>query len=242
MQSDIEKMKRAIVFAPHPDDEILGCGGTIAKRISEGYDISIIFMTDGRNSLMEIGVCSHPSPFELKDIRKAEAKRAAKILGIKEEKLFFLDFEDGALLRSEDLAKQRILEFLSNFPDEVYLPQENEFHIDHRVTNRLVKSVIKKLNFHPLEFHYAIAWLYPLNLLVRVRPDSLQNLIMSKLLKKNVVAVDVSDYLSLKKAALEEYQSQIKILADGQRRAALKNSFLKRFLQDKEKFFVERGF
>lgn len=230
----------AVIFAPHPDDEILGCGGTIAKKLSEGYDISVVFMTDGRNSLMEIGVNSHPSPLELREIRKIEAKRAAKVLGIRDEKLFFLDIEDGTLRRNEGLAEQKILKALDSFPNEVYLPQEKEFHVDHRVTNHLVRSAIKKLDFHPLEFHYAIAWLYPLNLLVRVRPNSLQDLMMSKLLKKDVVAVDITDFLSLKKAALEEYQSQLKILTDGQRRAALKSSFLKRFLQNKEKFFVEK--
>jgi LmbE family N-acetylglucosaminyl deacetylase len=229
-----------VVFAPHPDDEILGCGGTIAKKLSEGCNVSVVFMTDGRNSLTEIGVYSHPSPLELREIRKMEAIRAAKVLGIRDEKLFFLDIEDGTLQKNEDLAEQEVLKVLNSFPNEVYLPQEKEFHVDHRVTNRLVRSAIKKLDFCPLEFHYAIAWLYPLNLLVRVRPNSLQDLMMSRLLKKDVAAVDIADFLSLKKAALEEYQSQLKILTEGQRRAALKSSFLKRFLQNKEKFFVER--
>jgi len=229
-----------VVFAPHPDDEILGCGGTIAKKLSEGCDVSVVFMTDGRNSLMEIGMYSNPSPVELSEIRKMEAIKAAKVLGIRDEKLFFLDIEDGTLQKNEDLAEQEIRKILKSFPNEVYLPQEKEFHIDHRVTNRLVRSAIKKLDFRPLEFHYAIAWMYPFNLLTRIQPNSLQDLMMSRLLKKDVVTVDISDFLSLKKAALEEYQSQVKILTDGQRRAALKNSFLKRFLQNKEKFFVER--
>jgi LmbE family N-acetylglucosaminyl deacetylase len=230
----------AVIFAPHPDDEILGCGGTIAKKLSEGYDISVVFMTDGRYSLMEIGVHSNPSPVELKEIRKMEAKRAAKVLGIEEEKLFFFDIEDGTLQKNEKLAKKKITEILNGFPKEVYIPQEKEFHVDHRVTNLLVRSAIKELNLHLIEFHYAIAWLYPLNLLVRVRPKSLQGMIMSRLLRKDIVGVDVADFLPLKKAALEEYQSQLKTVTDRQKRPALKNSFVKRFLQNEERFFVKR--
>jgi LmbE family N-acetylglucosaminyl deacetylase len=47
-----------LVFAPHPDDEVFGCGGVMAKRIFEGYDVFVVFLTDGRNSLREIGVLS----------------------------------------------------------------------------------------------------------------------------------------------------------------------------------------
>ena len=53
-----DALKRsAIVFAPHPDDETLGCGGTIIKKRQAGAKISIVFMTDGRTShghLMDI--------------------------------------------------------------------------------------------------------------------------------------------------------------------------------------------
>jgi LmbE family N-acetylglucosaminyl deacetylase len=230
----------AVIFAPHPDDEILGCGGTMAKKVREGCDISVVFMTDGRYSLMEIGVHSNPSPVELKEIRKLEAKRAAKVLGIEEEKLFFFDIEDGSLQKNEKFVREKITEILSGFPKEVYIPQEKEFHVDHRVTNWLVKSAIKELNFRPIVFNYAIAWLYPLNLLARVRPRFLQGTIMSRLLKKDMVCVDVADFLPLKKAALEEYKSQLQPIRDTQKRAALKNSFVKRFLQNEERFFVER--
>jgi hypothetical protein len=63
---------------------------------------------------------------------------------------------------------------------------------------------------------------------------------MSKLLKKEIVILNIIDFLPLKIAALKEYQSQIRIPSHGERRAALKKSFLKRFLQNEESFFVER--
>ena len=52
-----------IIFSPHPDDETLGCGGTIAKKVKEGYQVKIVFMTDGRNAFSKIlKINSCPSP------------------------------------------------------------------------------------------------------------------------------------------------------------------------------------
>jgi LmbE family N-acetylglucosaminyl deacetylase len=52
--------KSILVFAPHPDDETLGCGGTIANRVREGHEVEIFFMTDGRT--LERGVlCRYDS-------------------------------------------------------------------------------------------------------------------------------------------------------------------------------------
>ena len=42
--------KRIIVFAPHPDDETFGCGGVMAKRNSERYNVNIVVLTDGRHA------------------------------------------------------------------------------------------------------------------------------------------------------------------------------------------------
>ena len=100
--------KNVVIFAPHPDDETLGCGGVIAKKVKEGYNIVIIFMTDGRNALKELGVYSNPSPFELKEIRKKEAETATEILGVNKKNLVFLDIEDGALEKNMRTAEKRI--------------------------------------------------------------------------------------------------------------------------------------
>ena len=40
--------KRIVVFAPHPDDETLGTGGTIVRKLNEGYEVVIVVLTDGR--------------------------------------------------------------------------------------------------------------------------------------------------------------------------------------------------
>lgn len=232
--------KRAIVFAPHPDDETLGCGGTIAKKSNEGYDVSVVFMTDGRHSLAEIGISSGSTPFEMKVIRREEAIRAMKILGLQEKNLFFLDFEDKTLERNERLVQERVVEILKDAsPVEVFFPQAKEYNIDHRVTNIIVRRAIEKSSIHPIEYQYIIAWKFPLYLLVHVLKGCTFDLLVSKVLEDDLIYVDISKFLHLKQMAIKEYKSQTKVLSDEQKRPALKNSFLKRFLENKEKFFFK---
>jgi LmbE family N-acetylglucosaminyl deacetylase len=228
---------RIVVFAPHPDDETLACGGTIAKKVNEGYDVAIVFLTDGRNSLKEVGIFSNPSPYELKEIRREEAERAAKVLGVLKRNLIFADIEDGALHRNKKIAQEIIKKELNNFPKIVFFPQEKEFNIDHRTTNHLVRDAIKQFNLHTFQYQYAIAWRYPFNLIPRL-PEVMQNAIMGMCLKHNLIQIDISNYLSTKIVALNEYKSQLGILSSKQKRPVLKGSFVKIFLKNKEKFFL----
>lgn len=231
--------EKVVVFAPHPDDEVLGCGGTIARKSNEGVEVFIVFLTDGRNSLRELGVM-HPSPLEVKGIRKEEAKRASSVLGVPNENMVFLDIEDGTLQENERVARGKIAKALRIFPQSVYFPQEKEFHVDHREANYLVRNVIEHMHFRPHQYQYIIAWQYPLNLLPRLRPQHLQNIIISKLLRGNMIFEDISDFLHTKEAALKEYRSQLTIVSYKQRRTALKDSFVKGFLKSQEIFFADR--
>lgn len=231
--------KRAIVFAPHPDDETFGCGGTIAKKLSEGYDISVVFLTDGRYALTELGIFSKPTPFEMKEMRREDALRATKILGLKQNNLVFLDFEDRTLGKHARLVREKIVEILKDVsPVEVFFPQAKEYNIDHRVTNMIIRRSIERLDVHPIEYQYIIAWKFPLYLLIHAVNEGTFDLLVSKALRCNLVHVDISDFLYLKISAIKEYGSQIKVLSDKQKRPAIKNSFLKRFLKNPEKFFV----
>ena len=231
--------KRAIVFAPHLDDETLGCGGTIAKKLSEGYDISVVFLTDGRYALIELGISSKPTPLEMKEMRREDALRAAKILGLREKNLIFLDFEDKSLDKHSGLVQEKIVETLQDVsPVEVFFPQAKEYNIDHRATNRIVRRAIEKSEVHPIEYQYIIAWKFPLYLLLHVVNEGAFDLLMSKVLEGDLVHVDISEFLHLKIRAIREYNSQITVLSDKQKRPAIKNSFLKRFMKSHEKFFV----
>jgi LmbE family N-acetylglucosaminyl deacetylase len=231
---------KIIVFAPHPDDEVLGCGGVIAKRLSEGHNVSVIFLTDGRNCLKDLGVLSEPSPLELKEIRKEEAERSARTLGVRKEDLTFLEIEDGKLQENEGKARESVAETLKeSLPKEVFFPQKREFNVDHRVTNRVVRNSLDQLHFCATQYQYRIAWSYPFNLLERVSSKRARYLLMSKLLELDMIHVDISEFLPLKEAALREYKSQLEILSRRQRRPVLRESLLHTLLKNEEDYFVK---
>jgi LmbE family N-acetylglucosaminyl deacetylase len=225
--------KKVIVFAPHPDDETCGCGGTIAKRVSEGYDVRIVSMTDGSHAFSEVlGIDSEPTPNELKEIRKEEAKRAARILGVQDKNLLFLDFEDTMLEKNKTEAQAKVVEILREnpAPTEVYFPYEKDCNADHRVTNCIVRNAIKKLGIPTKEYRYTIERKYAR---VGPRKDALFNLF-----RHNMVRVDISKFLPTKEAALKEFTSMISIISSAQERPVMKN--VAKYLKGEEVFYVDK--
>ncbi|PPJ76529.1 PIG-L domain-containing protein, partial [Staphylococcus haemolyticus] len=49
----LDSVQRALVIAPHPDDEVLGCGGTIARLVSMGCHVEILVVTRGMAPLFD---------------------------------------------------------------------------------------------------------------------------------------------------------------------------------------------
>ena len=232
-----EMEKKAIVFAPHPDDETLGCGGTIARKLDEGYGVSVVFITDGRHCLTDLGVSSGPTPMEMKEIRKEEALRATSILGLTEKDLLFLDFEEK-LEKHEKQLQQRIVEILEEVsPLELLFPQEKEYNADHRITNRIVRNAIAVTNIRPIEYQYTIAWSFPFYLFWHVLNERTFDF-LSKFTRQDLISLDISKFFHLKEKAMKEYKSQTTVLANDQKSPVLKQSFVKRFMKNEEKFFI----
>jgi LmbE family N-acetylglucosaminyl deacetylase len=114
---------RVVVLAPHMDDEVLGCGGTIARHVRAQSEVSVVFLTDGRHG----GAVA---------LRKSEARRAADVLGVRT--IHFLDAEDSRL-RHDSLVAGRLRATLEQErPEIVYLPFFLESHPDHRATNSVL--------------------------------------------------------------------------------------------------------
>jgi len=223
--------RRIIVFAPHPDDETWGCGGTIAKKLREGYKVLIVVMTDGRYAFKKVlGIDSDPTPEELKEIRKEEVKRAVKILGVPEENLVFLNFIDGELEKHEKEAEEKVVEILSeNNPSEIYIPYKKDSHPDHRATYRIVKKAIKKLGLHASLYQYSIGQRY-----ARIGPiiDSLINLF-----KHHMIRVDISEFLTLKETAVKEFKSEVSIISSKQEKPLAEN--ISKFVKSYEIFYID---
>jgi LmbE family N-acetylglucosaminyl deacetylase len=224
--------KRIIVFAPHPDDETLGAGGTIAKKISQGYEVLIVIMTDGKYAFLKVlSIKADPTPEQLKEIRKEEVKKATRLLGVQESNIIFLDFEDGTLENDEGKVEEKVTEILSQkYPCEVYVTYKNDFHLDHRAAYRIIKNSIKKLGISPLIYQYSITRKHE-----HIAPiiDALLSLT-----KQQILRVDISEFLSIKKKALDEFKSELTILSSKQRKPVMEDA--SRFLNSKETFYVEK--
>lgn len=126
---------RVAVLAPHMDDEVLGCGGTIARHVMAGSNVTVIFLTDGRRGGGKFPSQDGrpPDPELIVGVRKAEARRAAQVLGIRD--VIFLDAEDSRLASDRHIAS-RLREILEHMrPEIVYVPFFLEHHPDHRAAS-----------------------------------------------------------------------------------------------------------
>jgi N-acetylglucosamine malate deacetylase 1 len=123
-------MAVVMVFAPHPDDDVIGCGGSIANHVKNGDEVSIVFMTSG-----EAGSLRY-SPEELALVREAEAQSAAAVLGVKE--VTFLGNPDGFLEYNQENLEWITTALRSTRPDLVYTPHSQDNVPDHQATYRLV--------------------------------------------------------------------------------------------------------
>ena len=122
------KKNSVLVIAAHPDDEALGCFGTLLKHRSKGDKINIIFLTDGVSSRKKI--IKKKSLLEEKNCLKV-----AKLLKLNERNIFFLDYPDNMLDTIPLLNVVKNIEKIKNkiFPDIIYTHFSNDLNIDHRI-------------------------------------------------------------------------------------------------------------
>jgi LmbE family N-acetylglucosaminyl deacetylase len=216
-----------IVFSPHPDDCALGCGGTIAKRVSEGYEVFVVMLTDGRHAFTQrLGISSEPSPDDVKRMRKEEFMRATRALGVAEKNLFFFDFEDGTLGEHEKEAEERTMQLIEKqWPADLYYPFRRDCHPDHKATNRIVRKVLEQLRYSG-SYEYTITHTYAhLGPLVEKALN---------ILRRDEVEEDVSAFLNLKEKALDEYRSELEIISSKQKEPL--HPSVSKFLKRKEVF------
>lgn len=151
---------KIIVFAPHPDDESYGVGGSIIKWIEEGHEVHIIWFTDGRAGYRkakeenELEECEETSitDEELAKIRLREADVAGEYLGVTKENRHFLKIYDQELKNNVDFAVEKIRDIVIE-ANRFVIPSDNNGHPDHQATHDIAKKVAQKLNLVNLEFY-----------------------------------------------------------------------------------------
>ena len=118
--------KKILIIAAHPDDEIIGCGGTLLKHIFNKDDVFVVFASDGESS--RVNGKNKISK------RQKEAKEVAKNAKIK--KIFFLNYPDNQMDKINILKISKSITSIVDKvkPDIVYTHHYNDLNIDHKIT------------------------------------------------------------------------------------------------------------
>lgn len=147
---DKPKGPRVLVLSPHPDDDVIGCGGTLYKHCRAGDEVTVVYLTDGRKG--------HADPTDEDSLvveRRKEAEAAAKVIGIKN--LVFLDNRDTKLKRSTETVEQMSKLLEETRPDIVYLPFFLDNHKDHLAANEIFVASCESGNYR-LQCYAYEAW------------------------------------------------------------------------------------
>lgn len=196
-----------MIIAAHPDDEVLGMGGTIKKFSKAGHYVKIVFMATGILSRRSENYKNYPDynidkkitktmNKQLKDLRK-DAKKAAKIMGVKE--IQFIDFPDNEMDKVSNLEVIKMIEKnIQKFkPEIVFTHSNHDINIDHQIlykatitaTRPISGTKIKKV--FAFEVPSSTEWNFPSNF----SPN---------------VFVDISKELTYKLKAIKVYKNEIK--------------------------------
>ena len=191
-------MKTILVIAAHPDDEVLGCGGTIARLTSEGSNVYTLILGEGvtsRDRKRDLAKREN----EIAELKK-QAENANRILGVK--KVYTFDFPDN---RFDSVPLLDIIKTIEETkdglkPDIVFTHHIGDLNIDHQVTFKAVMAACRPAigesvkEIYSFEIPSSTEWNEPSSL-TYFMPDYF---------------VDVNKSLDIKINALKEYKTELR--------------------------------
>lgn len=187
--------KRILIIAAHPDDEILGCGGTVARLIKEGYEAFTLILGEGVTSRDERRDKDKRN-VEIEELKKC-ACNANKMIGIKD--VFLCDFQDNRfdtvplldIVKSIEKVKRDIK------PGVVFTHCKNDLNVDHQITHKAVITATRPVDGEGVREVYSFEVLSSTewNCPISFSPD---------------VFFDISSTLEIKLNAMKIYGSELK--------------------------------
>lgn len=129
-------MGRVLVIAAHPDDEVLGCGGTICRHVAQGDDVGIIFLTDGEGARAKATAASIVH-------RSHAATDACRIMGA--TILAARDFPDNGMDRLAliDIIHSIEDDAIAFNPDIVYTHFAHDLNCDHAIARNVTMTIFR---------------------------------------------------------------------------------------------------
>jgi len=155
-----------LVLAPHPDDESIGCGGTIIKHLKKGSRVRVVFLTSGDKGDFH-GVFGK----QYKDVRRECTLKALNALGVDDYE--FWDFADREVSKEADKSYLKLKRLVKTFrPGLIYVPSPYEVHPDHKASALMGWKIFRKMKV-PVAFYEVLMPLYP-NALVDISNEMQQ--------------------------------------------------------------------
>jgi N-acetylglucosamine malate deacetylase 1 len=184
-----------LVFAPHPDDDVLGCGGAIAWHAGQGHRVTIVYLTSGESGSLEI------PKLELGVIREKEAREAAAVLGA--AKTMFMGWPDGYLEMKPEYLQALTALVREIKPRRAYLPHDAERVRDHAVAHQLAFEAVRRAGGpwfqecrgSSVRGPWAVREVFGFEVWTPIQAPS--------------VFLDISAFMDLKLKALREHKSQL---------------------------------
>lgn len=230
--TDLTTLGPTLVVAPHPDDESLGCGGTISRLRQLGLPVFVLFVSDG--------TMSHPNsrtyPAErLRNLREAEARAALDVLGVAPDACAFMRLRDtqvpqpGEPAFAPAAADLRIL-LARVAPRTVLVPWLRDPHRDHRASRHLLAEACRLLpaQVQPRVLEYLI-WLWELG-----GPDD-----MPRPDERRVWQVPIAEVMAQRNRAIAAHRSQVTRLIDDDPTAFYLSPELLTHFDDPYELFLE---
>ena len=224
--------RSCVVVAPHPDDETLGCGVTIMRKLDAGTPVKVVIATDGRRS----SDSKVMTPDELVRIRREEALQATARLGLARDDVIFLDFEDQGLADRLSELTERLAAVVADVrPQELLVASVLDHHPDHHAVGQAARRLLDsgavdcRVAEYPMGFWRTMPW--------RDRPRGAARTAWSFLsgslaavarLRPELVRTD--GYLERKRHVLDAYASQLTNLTGESEWWTLDDPFLGHFL------------
>lgn len=183
--------KNILIIAPHPDDEVLGCGGTIKKLSTQNNDVYVLIVSRGKKGMY--------SEEGIQRVRQ-EALTAHNMLGVKETRFF--DFPAPELdLVSTSVISSAISEVISEFKaDTIYVPHSGDIHHDHKAVFNAALVAARPVNGCSVKQIYAYETLSETEW---AAPTSNEAFIPTRF-------VNISDFFQLKIEAFKCFKTQLR--------------------------------
>lgn len=146
----MNKWKRVLVFCAHPDDEIIGCGGTLARLSQQGSTITVVMFTRG-----ETGYTQASQKKDFLQVKEEEISRYDHILGI--NKRIILDKPCQGVTDDKETYQQCLKIIREEKPDVVFTHNPTDRHRDHRALSQVTTEACWKAS-EPVLADYGKPW------------------------------------------------------------------------------------